>query len=174
MSGAAAAIMAMGMSNAKRGESWHRQNKQKAKERQQEIRDKYKKLLTKADGELITELTNAVSVLDLPESSKKCPECNSKFSVVTVKGIEIDNCQNCHSFWFDSSELMEFTAMDDDVPSAHLTSRKSKYCCPVCAVRMRECVYLNPNNLLVDNCEEHGVYLENQELNRVIEVTQKS
>jgi len=72
---------------------------------------------------------------------------------------------------FDSGELMRFHGLESDAPSAHLKSRISKYTCPVCSQKMREIVFKAPHNLLVDQCIEHGVYLENKELHRVVELT---
>ena len=169
----AAALMAHGFSNAKKGENWHKRNKQKSKERQQEIKEKYKKLLPEDEASLLTDLTKSTTAVDLPESSKSCPECHSKFSLIDVKGLEVDICQKCNSFWFDTNELLQFTDMDSDVPSNNLTSRASKYSCPICKKKMREFVYLKPHNLLVDHCTEHGTYLENNELGRVVEITQE-
>lgn len=169
----AAALMAHGFSNAKKAESWHKRNKKKSKERQHEIKEKYKKLISSQETELISDITKSIRTVRLPKSAKKCPECQQNFCIINIKNMDIDCCQRCNSFWFDSNELFQLTDTDSDVPSNDLASRTSKYPCPICHHQMRECVYLKPHNLLVDQCLEHGVYLENRELNRVVEITQK-
>ena len=170
---AAAALMAHGMANAKSGENWHQRNQEKSKERQAKIKDKYKALLSKDESELMAALTEGLSEITLPESKKKCPECRQHFSLLDVADLELDVCRKCHSFWFDAGELLSFVHTTEDVPSKDLTSRASKYRCPICQKRMRECVYQKPHNLLVDHCSDHGVYLENKELDRVVEITRE-
>ena len=101
-------------------------------------------------------------------SSRLCPECSKPFHVLTADGIDIDCCLTCNSTWYDPSELKTLTNREKDVPSDDLKSRKSKYTCPQCRVRMIEYVYNKPDNLLVDRCPScECVYLENGELVRV-------
>lgn len=103
------------------------------------------------------------------ESCTMCPECYRPFSLMALDGLELDFCEHCSSFWFDTGELKHFTDLFADVPGENLRSRESKYLCPICHVRMRECVFLNRANLLVDKCpNDHGVYLECGEFNRAL------
>lgn len=169
--GAAAAMMAQGFANAKKGENWHKRNKWKSKQRQAALKDKYKQKLNFKEGELLKLIHQQMRLSGLKSSHKKCPECKNLFSLITLIDIELDCCLRCKSFWFDRGELMDFSGLDKDVPSDDLVSRNSKYPCPICQSIMREYVYINPHNLLVDQCIEHGVYLENNEINRLIEIT---
>ena len=168
---AAAALMAHGFANAKRFEFDREKQKLKHKERQAEIKEKYSRKLSSKEVAFLETLHVQTENPSLRTSTKSCPECNNKFSIVKLANIEIDCCIKCNSFWFDSGELMEFHGLESEVPSDNLKSRKSKYPCPVCAKIMREVVFKAPNNLLVDQCTEHGVYLENKELHRVIELS---
>lgn len=106
------------------------------------------------------------------ESKRKCPECRRPFRIVRVGRIELDCCRYCRSIWFDPIELRFFSRQSKDIPSDHLTSRVSKYRCPDCDAQLVEYVFMNPNTLLVDRCpKNHGVYLEDRELERVFEIT---
>jgi Zn-finger nucleic acid-binding protein len=168
---AAAALMASGFANARKFQVDREKQKLKRKLRQDELKVKYSKRFSEEEQLFIETLNLKTANPNLPLSSKSCPECNSKFSLVELSEIEIDCCLKCNSFWFDSGELMEFHGLESDAPSDNLKSRKSKYSCPVCTQEMREVVFKAPHNLLVDQCTEHGVYLENKELHRVVELS---
>jgi Zn-finger nucleic acid-binding protein len=168
---AAAAVMAQGFANARKFQVDREKQKIKRKERQAEIKEKYSSRLSKFEIELVEAINSQIVKSDLPESSKLCPECHKKFSIIELMNIEVDCCVRCHSFWFDSGELMEFHGLESDAPSSNLKSRASKYKCPVCSEKMREVVFQAPHNLLLDQCDDHGVYLENGELNRVVEIS---
>jgi Zn-finger nucleic acid-binding protein len=167
----AAAAVASGMSNAKKGETWHQLNKANFKERKNKLKEKYKNILSKNEVQLIESITENTNLPDLPQSSKQCPECQANFNLIEISGLEIDCCCKCKSFWFDSGELKDFTGLEEDVPASNLTSRASKYSCPICKKKMTEFVFLQSHNLLVDCCELHGVYLEQNELGRVVELS---
>lgn len=126
-----------------------------------------------ADKEEILDMIKAEwAKSGLTESDKICPECGKKFFLIKVLGIELDTCLSCRSFWFDQGELKDLTGADKDVPGDDLIHRKSKYNCPVCSSSMREYTYTKGNNLLVDRCSDgHGVYLEGDEIRRVLSIT---
>jgi Zn-finger nucleic acid-binding protein len=105
----------------------------------------------------------------LKQSTRKCPECNRYFSIITIQGVELDACLFCNSLWFDENELKQMTNLAEDIPGKDLKSRKSKYKCPVCGEDMTEFVFIRHNNLLIDGCKDkHGVYLESGELQRAL------
>jgi|GEM_PF-2880598 len=103
------------------------------------------------------------------KSERSCPECDRKFSLLKIKGTEVDFCSYCKSYWFDSGELAAITDQGTDIPDTTLRSREAKHPCPVCGEIMKEHIYLRGNNLLVDRCPEHGVYLESGELQRALD-----
>ena len=106
-------------------------------------------------------------------SSRSCPECGENMYVCYVGELALDHCAMCRSYWFDRSELMELCGTDQDVPGMPYRSRKSAYQCDGCKVPMREYVFINPHNLLVDHCDQCGsIYLEQGELNRAVELSQ--
>lgn len=130
---------------------------------------KFRHILTERQ---LTTLKNIEKQLleDRPStSSRTCPECQRNFIIITVDGTEIDCCPYCRSFWFDSSELAVICVEEKDIPETALRSRTSKYPCPVCGEIMKEHLYLRGNNLLVDRCPAHGVYLETGELKRAFD-----
>ena len=124
--------------------------------------------LTGRENKIIDTVEKQLTKMDLPVSNKSCPECKRNFSILKVNSIEVDACIYCSSLWFDSDELKSLTDLPKDVPSDGMSSRESKYDCPICENLMREHVYLKKSNILVDKClDNHGVYLESGELKRV-------
>ncbi len=101
-----------------------------------------------------------------PESIRACPECGRNFLLLQVEGLEIDCCRYCRSYWFDKGELARIAETSEDIPDTTLRSRKSRFKCPDCGQIMNEHIYITGNNLLVDRCPDHGVYLESGELKR--------
>ena len=124
--------------------------------------------LTGREKKIINTVDDQIAKRDMPVSNKKCPECKRNFSILMVNDIEVDACIYCSSLWFDSDELKSLTHLPKDVPSDGMSSRSSKYDCPICENLMREHVFLKKSNILVDKClDNHGVYLESGELKRV-------
>ena len=99
-----------------------------------------------------------------------CPCCGAGMVRIRSGETELDFCLDCHSMWFDRGELKTLLNEKKDIPSDHLRSRGSKYDCPHCDnTPMREYVFKNPHNLLVDACPKcHGVLLEEDEFERAM------
>lgn len=107
----------------------------------------------------------------LPKSEAQCPRCGRAFRLIKVGKVEIDTCLSCGSFWFDAGELRSLTGLLREVPAEDLPPHKSKYLCPRCRTEMKEHRFSRPHDLLVDMCPNgHGVYLEEGELVRVLDL----
>jgi Zn-finger nucleic acid-binding protein len=103
-----------------------------------------------------------------------CPVCARRMAVVEVEGQQIDVCPGCLASWYDKGELAELLGLVRDVPGERFRSRDSRYRCPRCAKAMREFVFVNPFNLLVDRCQAcGGVLLEGGEFDRAVELRGK-
>jgi len=121
---------------------------------------------------ILADLEKQLSQDPMPESSRTCPECKKKMSLITIGEVELDYCISCSGVWFDPGELKDLTGEDKDIPSDNLKFRPSKYTCPDCNTRMNEFVFKQPSNLLVDRCPfGHGVYLEKGEFERALDAT---
>jgi Zn-finger nucleic acid-binding protein len=108
------------------------------------------------------------------KSPKKCPECHHHLIVILIEGIEAESCVYCQSLWLDNSELKAITGLSKDVPGDTLQHRKSKYKCPLCQESMNEYLFTQQGNILIDKCRNgHGVYLESDELRRILNLIDK-
>ncbi len=103
-----------------------------------------------------------------------CPRCNVGLNLAFHKGIEVDQCPNCHGMWLDHPELdqLEDTVFaEDDLKGTMMYAvRKSDISCPKCAERMKIFNY-RAYNLPIDACEkEHGFWLDAGEEEHVLEL----
>lgn len=44
----------------------------------------------------------------------KCPKCGHDMKVITIEGIEIDQCENCDGVFFDAGELDDLLLKETD------------------------------------------------------------
>lgn len=110
----------------------------------------------------------------LYRSDRHCCECSKPFLLITIDDRELDYCSRCGSFWFDAHELQHFTHAITEVPGAKYKTRPSRYACPVCHEQMSESVFIKPFNLLVDICiNNHGLYLEDKEIQRALDLAER-
>ncbi|MBW2369038.1 MAG: zf-TFIIB domain-containing protein [Deltaproteobacteria bacterium] len=147
-------------------------NKAKRKGRLDRSLPATKKAFSTEEGRIVKSIQNQVSNDTLCASNKLCPECRKPFSIIKLDDIALDACCSCQGIWFDAGELQQFTGFTKDIPADHLHGRTSKYDCPVCGVVMKEHVFIRGHNLLADKCpNDHGVYLEKGELERVLDIS---
>jgi Zn-finger nucleic acid-binding protein len=102
-------------------------------------------------------------------SSRNCPACGESFVLIHVRGVELDTCLECGSFWLDAGEFGDLSA-HREVLSRCVDSGPSRFCCPVCAGPMREREPAGAARLRVDACcHGHGVFFQRGELRRLLE-----
>ncbi len=123
--------------------------------------------LSAKELQIAEDLEQQIYNSDTARSGFQCPCCEQEMIRLQHSDMELDYCMSCRSLWFDKGELKALLLTRKDIPSDHLRSRNSHYDCPHCHILMREYVFLNPHNLLVDSCPQcHGILLEDDELER--------
>ncbi len=155
------------------------QTERRRRESQQAYRDKARQLMRKQRPDNLDEdekeLLASIERQLLDKSARvgvSCPECEQAMCKARVHGVTIDCCPDCGSLWFDPGELAELAEAEDDIPGHGAKSRPGKHPCPVCGEQMIEHPYHRMYNLLVDRCPTgHGIYLEEGELRRALEIT---
>lgn len=112
----------------------------------------------------------------------ECPRCKVPMRTVTVDGLEIDLCPVCEGTWYDAGELSR-TFRTPEVRLSHLRSclaeneagsasevdLEQPVNCPRCGEEMRRGRYLADCPVLVDKCDEHGVWLDDGELGQLLD-----
>lgn len=125
-------------------------------------------------------------------SKRPCPRCKVEMVAVMLgvagQQVEIDQCKGCQGLFFDPGELetildgleTQATAVDhrqlltlieQETPTDDF--QQVAYApCPDCAKLMNRRSYGQRSGVIVDDCREHGVWLDGGELRRLIRWTQ--
>jgi Zn-finger nucleic acid-binding protein len=126
--------------------------------------------LSKKYESIISHIEKELSKEEQFSSERICPECGKNFIKIGLNDIEIEFCHYCSSFWFDTGELKSIADIQNENPDRNLKFRLSKFKCPVCNKSMEEHLFTRRNNLLVDICPFHGIYLQSGELVRFMNI----
>lgn len=108
-----------------------------------------------------------------------CPRCRLPLRTVRYEGVDADMCNVCWGFWLDGPEFeevvrntqFEFTEAEKaailDIRSASVKGPTAPAPCPRCGVVMARIHYDSLIHLVIDRCEEHGVWLDTGEIKKV-------
>jgi Zn-finger nucleic acid-binding protein len=116
----------------------------------------------------------------------KCPRCNVPLQKVDYEGVETDMCDQCWGFWLDTGELEQvldrkkfvFSEKERkqilDLMSASDQGPTEPAPCPRCGETMERFHYDESVHLVIDRCDEHGVWLDTGEIKKVQAVAETS
>ncbi len=128
--------------------------------------------LTQFHKRVVTELLRQQARNDQRSSQLRCPACGDRFVQLEVDGVPLDYCQHCRSLWFDSTELMHFTQVFEDVSDGDFVDRTLTLRCPVCRMLMHQRQLSLYSNLMVYACpQQHGLLLEDGDFERALEAS---
>ncbi len=101
-------------------------------------------------------------------SPRTCPECRDTFVLINVRGVELDTCLECGSFWLDAGEFGALTAHEEIITQS--TPCGASVCrCPVCGDSMMQRSLASPVQIRINSCPEgHGFYFERGELLKLL------
>lgn len=107
---------------------------------------------------------------------RKCPVCSLPMSHELRQGVTVDVC-SAHGMWLDQKELLLITEAERHEhggfawadlfrrPLSPPVDRARQLTCPRCAGTLKLDVYADVN---IDWCEDHGVWLDNGELEAIL------
>jgi Zn-finger nucleic acid-binding protein len=112
----------------------------------------------------------------------KCPVDGNELENFMVDSVEVEKCPDCQGLWFTKREIRlaeEEEGVDEtwngfDLWSDHdsFSTEWSSRMCPVCSKKMATILY-GPTGVQVDYCtEEHGLWLDQGEFERIIDSLQ--
>jgi Zn-finger nucleic acid-binding protein len=124
---------------------------------------------------------------DRQPSRRQCPDCEVPLQTVRIDtggGIfAIERCERCFGLFFDVGEVQAF--LDASVSPAFSinlrqianineergrTNESIRYKkCPECGVLMNRINYAAMSGVVIDQCKEHGMWLDNGELVHLME-----
>ena len=128
----------------------------------------------------------SASTASAPESPRCCPECGTVMASVDVghrKRFFIEQCARCHGLFFDLNELqalledavtpvyeVNLPLLDALQKESTVSRRGLTYIsCPVCGRMMNRVNFGSRSGVVLDQCRNHGVWLEGGELRRLLE-----
>jgi Zn-finger nucleic acid-binding protein len=115
-----------------------------------------------------------------------CPRCKLKLRKVDYEGVEADMCDTCWGFWLDTGELedvlekrkLAFSKEEQKIIlDVRVGSKKGPTApapCPKCEKVMKRAHYDSGVNLVIDRCDEHGIWLDTGEIKKVQALAEKS
>jgi len=117
------------------------------------------------------------------EAAVQCPCCERLLAPREVGGIVVQECAKCHGLWAPEdrfASLVERAAATAAVRAAdgaakaprvdggRPTAAKVEYRrCPVCSVQMARRNHQRRSGVIIDQCHEHGTWLDAGELERI-------
>lgn len=119
------------------------------------------------------------------DSGRVCPECRQALQTVALNGggLHIERCESCFGLFFDPGEIE--TLLDSAVSPVfsvnlelltninqdrYAKDRSVKYHeCPVCQTLMNRVVFGHRSGVVIDQCKNHGVWLDGGEISHLLE-----
>ncbi len=118
------------------------------------------------------------------ESDKKlaCPRCEKELVLAVIGGTIIHECSICGGFWL-VTETFQKICVDRDQQERIIVypslakpierqpdTRPNKFYvpCPECGELMNQKNFAGCSGILIDSCKSHGVWLDRQELQKIV------
>lgn len=115
-----------------------------------------------------------------------CPRCKLPLRTVDYEDVETDMCDSCWGFWLDTGELeqildvrqMQFDESEQkailEVMTASQPGRQDPAPCPKCGQVMGRLHYDQSVHIVLDRCNDHGIWLDTGEIKKVQAVAEQS
>lgn len=116
----------------------------------------------------------------------KCPRCLLPLHSMEYEGVNTDMCDSCWGFWLDTGELEQVLSHKDlhfsdeererilDIRTASRVGPTTPVPCPRCGHTMERVHIDEAIHLVVDQCRDHGVWLDTGEIKKVQALAEKS
>ena len=110
-----------------------------------------------------------------------CPRCSTALTEIEIEGSSVQACSHCEGAWYPDealgsvtdhsfSELKETDLSPSLVPDKLArVDLEEPVACPVCAVQMSRYTYSLTCPIELDECPEHGVWLDDGELGTLMQ-----
>jgi Zn-finger nucleic acid-binding protein len=110
-----------------------------------------------------------------------CPRCSTELTDVIIEGSKVMACKNCEGTWYPDEALADVTDHSfselKETPLAHslVPDQLAKVdldepiSCPECQKEMGRYTYSLVCPIVLDECTEHGVWLDDGELGTLMQ-----
>lgn len=116
-----------------------------------------------------------------------CPKCSGVFETKSYEGVEVDICSTCSGVWLDRGELTQIISRLDESFSPSLikstidagfagvpkSEKDQKVQCPHCKIPMNSVNYNYGSGIIIDKCDDHGIWLDKGELEGIQIIREK-
>lgn len=99
----------------------------------------------------------------------RCPDCKESLATIRLQGHRADRCDRCQGIWFEPAAFFSLCLehRPEAVPELMVHNDGTpKRACPACAEDM-EIAWMD--FLQLDQCESHGIWLDDGELKRALD-----
>lgn len=119
-----------------------------------------------------------------PETVRICAGCHAEMQTINIKSPEqpfyIERCEQCLGIFLDNGEIdmiiNDHDALVHSIDHLRLGALREiprneaiKYVkCPVCQKIMNRTNFGTSSGIIIDQCREHGIYLDAGELQRIV------
>lgn len=124
-----------------------------------------------------------IAIPDDPAEAIACPCCDRPLGAREVGGLVVHECGKCHGLWAPQerfralvdrasetarSRFAEGELAPPRVDGGNPASSQVEYrSCPVCSQQMARRNYQRRSGVIIDQCHEHGTWLDANELERI-------
>lgn len=110
-----------------------------------------------------------------------CPRCQTELTSVQIEDSEVNVCSNCEGTWYPDEALGNVTdhtlqeLKSSDLSPSMVGDQLAKVdldkpiCCPECGEKMARYTYSMTCEIVLDECPEHGVWLDDGELGTLMQ-----
>ncbi len=105
-----------------------------------------------------------------------CPRCDAILTHTDYQGTVLDNCSSCEGLWLDTREFLQLTSerdvyADQSIPYEYnrppFPANDGYLACPLCSVLMMRKNFRKISGVLIDQCRDHGIWLDAGELEHI-------
>ena len=120
-----------------------------------------------------------------PKPDLPCPECKAPLNVLefdTTPPVEVERCNSCLGTFFNPGEvellLQHFTTevLWIDYHKLRRLEKEIEYkkrgahrACPVCGEQMSKLNFGSSRGIVIDSCDEHGLWIQNDKIKQLTE-----
>lgn len=101
-----------------------------------------------------------------------CPHCSQPLITLEFSDLEVDYCVGCAGIWLDCGELEQLVATQGNDAylgtAVAVPSREKARRCPVCRRKMEKIYLGRADQVLLDRCRAHGIWLDAGELSKIL------
>ena len=105
-----------------------------------------------------------------------CPSCKTKLKVRRYRGVEINVCPRCEGIWLDTEKFRRVSSERDTYQDEKILYRYVKKglkrgegyrACVRCGVLMYKRNFKKISGVVIDVCNDHGIWLDKGELDQI-------